>query len=381
MISVRDKLAGQPTTTTVHTPKVRFQISPSITDGMTSFADDDERRFHTRVSQVILLLSPILTAILIFGRPSTYGKLQQQTKQQQQQQQCRPTSSATSIGLTWTWLGPLIPSRIAWMVFESPCLFWVVSCLYWRFGESDDNSNIASNRTTLPPGNALLLTWFAIHYIYRSIVYPLQQSSASQTPIGVVLLAWSYCMVNGYLQSRPLTVLSVGEEDGLGVEIDAHTSSFVVGMTLCILGFTIVIMSDRTLLRLKKNGMSSRTAGGAIGQHQTRYSIPHGGLFDYVSSPHYLGEIIEWTGYCIASGRTWASLSFVVWTAANLVPRAIQTHEWYRQTFDGRTSSSSDEARRKKNDDDDGGGDDNMIPHQSGEIYPPGRKAIIPFIL
>ena len=32
------------------------------------------------------------------------------------------------------------------------------------------------------------------------------------------------------------------------------------------------------------------------------YSIPYGGLFEYVSSGHYLGEIIEWLGFYIVSG-------------------------------------------------------------------------------
>ena len=39
-----------------------------------------------------------------------------------------------------------------------------------------------------------------------------------------------------------------------------------------------------------------------------------------------------WTGWAIA---TWslAGLSFAVFTAANLVPRALANHRWYRETF------------------------------------------------
>ena len=211
-------------------------------------------------------------------------------------------------------------------------------------------------------------------------------------------------MVNGYLQSRPLTAPVVARPDAtsasaslgkkndtlvrIGEDIDANTPSFVIGMMLCMLGFSIVYTSDKTLLRLKKDLKSTHTVTaktpGTGEQRPTntttsrqhhRYSIPHGGLFEYVSSPHYLGEIIEWTGFCIASGGTWASLSFVIWTAANLVPRGIATHEWYKHTF----SSEGDDpailsARNKKNED-----SSETSFHQ--EVYPPDRKAVIPFFL
>jgi steroid 5-alpha reductase family enzyme len=70
-------------------------------------------------------------------------------------------------------------------------------------------------------------------------------------------------------------------------------------------------------------------------------------LFRYVSCPNFLGEILEWTGFAI---MTWspAALAFAVWTLVNLVPRALDHHNWYRSRF---------------------------------EDYPPGRKALIPFVL
>lgn len=74
--------------------------------------------------------------------------------------------------------------------------------------------------------------------------------------------------------------------------------------------------------------------------------IPSGGLYRFVSCPNYLGEIIEWSGWALA---TWSlgGLSFAVWTAANLLPRAISHHKWYRSRFPD---------------------------------YPPKRLAILPFI-
>ncbi|HCB40998.1 MAG TPA: 3-oxo-5-alpha-steroid 4-dehydrogenase, partial [Gammaproteobacteria bacterium] len=61
----------------------------------------------------------------------------------------------------------------------------------------------------------------------------------------------------------------------------------------------------------------------------------------------YLGEIITWSGFALASWSL-AGLSFVVFTMANLVPRALANHRWYQETF-------SD--------------------------YPKDRRAVIPYIL
>ena len=36
---------------------------------------------------------------------------------------------------------------------------------------------------------------------------------------------------------------------------------------------------------------------------ETGYKIPVGGLFRWVSSPNYFGELLEWTGWAIA---TWS---------------------------------------------------------------------------
>ena len=51
-----------------------------------------------------------------------------------------------------------------------------------------------------------------------------------------------------------------------------------------------------------------------------------------MSCPNYLGEILEWVGWAVA---TWSlpGLAFAVWVIANLVPRARSHHRWYRERF------------------------------------------------
>ena len=94
---------------------------------------------------------------------------------------------------------------------------------------------------------------------------------------------------------------------------------FIIGISLFFIGVFINISSDNKLIKLKKPG-------------ETGYKIPFGGLFKYLSVPNLFGEIIEWTGYAIA---TWSlpTASFAIWTFANLLPRGMDHHKWYLQNF------------------------------------------------
>ncbi|CDO96981.1 unnamed protein product [Coffea canephora] len=65
------------------------------------------------------------------------------------------------------------------------------------------------------------------------------------------------------------------------------------------------------------------------------YIIPYGDWFKYVSSPHYLAEIVIYGGLLVAGGCSditlWLLFGFVV---ANLVFAAAETHRWYLRKFD-----------------------------------------------
>jgi len=65
---------------------------------------------------------------------------------------------------------------------------------------------------------------------------------------------------------------------------------------------------------------------------ETGYKVPRGWLYEYVTCPNYLGEIIEWLGFALA---TWSlpGLAFALYTAANVGPRAFAHHRWYRERF------------------------------------------------
>ena len=93
----------------------------------------------------------------------------------------------------------------------------------------------------------------------------------------------------------------------------------LVGIIIFFAGMLINLQSDHIIRHLRRPG-------------DTRHYIPQGGMYRYVTSANYLGELTEWVGYAIL---TWSlgGVAFVVWTFANLAPRAKSIHSRYISEF------------------------------------------------
>ncbi len=67
---------------------------------------------------------------------------------------------------------------------------------------------------------------------------------------------------------------------------------------------------------------------------ESGYVVPQGGLFAYVTCPHYFFEILAWIGYAIMARHLniWG-IVFII--AAYLAGRARQTREWYLEKVPG----------------------------------------------
>lgn len=200
--------------------------------------------------------------------------------------------------------GATMPNHWGWLVMESaaPLTFLVMFLI--------------GTRTRTPTVWVFLVLWEA-HYIHRAFIFPFQMRDRGKSmPIGIVAMAFCFNVVNGYLNGRYL--FELGPEYPTAWLL---TGRFIIGSTLYVLGFVINRQSDMILRGLRRPG-------------ETGYRIPYAGLFRWVSCPNYLGEIVEWTGWAIA---TWSlpGLAFAVWTAANLAPRARSHHRWYQSEFAG----------------------------------------------
>eukprot|EP00475_Leptophrys_vorax_P045384 TRINITY_DN9398_c0_g1_i1.p1 TRINITY_DN9398_c0_g1~~TRINITY_DN9398_c0_g1_i1.p1 ORF type:complete len:257 (-),score=44.30 TRINITY_DN9398_c0_g1_i1:43-813(-) len=211
-----------------------------------------------------------------------------------------------------------IDNRAAWVVQEMPNLLWVG----WSMMNSDDW------RCKSWP-NVIVLLLFSGHYVNRTLVYPFQITK-KPFPVFVAASAFLFTSVNGYIQVLSLTKYGPCLDNSW-----LHHPLFLAGVALFFLGMYTNIRSDNILSSLRKPGESG-------------YKIPNGFAFEYVSAANLFGEILEWTGYAMAS-RSLGGVAFAIATFCNLAPRAIDHHKWYKREFKDK--------------------------------YPSNRKAVIPYLL
>ncbi len=157
------------------------------------------------------------------------------------------------------------------------------------------------------------LAFWMLHYSYRTFLYPALMRPSNRTfPVILVLFAVAFNVLNGYNNSAALLQNSISQAA-------FPSPHFWIGSIIFFSGFLIHVHSDRIIRALRGPG-------------ETGHAIPNGGMFRWVSSPHYLGEIIQWTGWAIL---TWslAGLAFALFTFCNLAPRARSNQAWYRNRF------------------------------------------------
>ena len=196
--------------------------------------------------------------------------------------------------------GYTIDNKIGWVIMEAPAP--VVFAVCFVLG-----SNTAA-------ALVFLGLWEA-HYLHRAFIYPLGlRGTAKRMPLSVMGFGFLFNIMNGYLNGRYIFTFSGGySNEWLG------DWRFLTGLALFLIGFVINRQADRILRSLRRPGESD-------------YRVAQRGLYRWVSCPNYLGEIIIWIGWLVA---TWSlpGLAFALWTVANLVPRARAHHQWYRENF------------------------------------------------
>jgi 3-oxo-5-alpha-steroid 4-dehydrogenase 1 len=214
--------------------------------------------------------------------------------------------------------GPGIPNRLGWFLMEVVSLA-IFTTLF-----------LAGPVTKSGPMWVFFACWMA-HYINRSLIFPWRVRTAGKTmPVLIVLSAILFNGVNAGLNGFYLGWLAVPYP--VSWFWDAR---FVLGLTLFLAGAGVNIWADNCLIALRMR------------IEATEYAIPRGGPFEFVSCANHFGEIVQWFGFALMCWNL-PALSFAIWTSANLIPRALSHHVWYRRRF---------------------------------VDYPEGRKAVIPFLL
>lgn len=199
--------------------------------------------------------------------------------------------------------GKSINNKVGWLVMETP--IFIAMIVLW----------LISDRVVDVPRLVFLL-FFQIHYFQRSFIFPFRLRGKSSMAIVVVAMAVIFNLLNAVMQGGWIFHVS---------PVDYYTVSwlwspqFIIGTIIFFAGMRINQKSDNIIRNLRNNDNGE-------------YHLPQEGMYRYVTSANYFGELVEWIGFAILTW-SWAGVVFVVWTFANLAPRAAKIHERYKRDF------------------------------------------------
>lgn len=197
--------------------------------------------------------------------------------------------------------GPTVDNRLGWILMEA-----VVLMVFFVF--------LAPALPRLSGPVIGMVSLFVGHYVHRSLIYPwFLRTRGKRMPMAIAGSAMGFNTMNGFLMGYYFANFADYPADWLS------DTRFLAGLFVFFLGAGINISTDYALIRLRAAGESG-------------YAIPRGRLFQWISCPNHFGEMLEWCGFALL---TWSlpGFAFAVWTAANLIPRALAHHRWYQEKF------------------------------------------------
>lgn len=124
-----------------------------------------------------------------------------------------------------------------------------------------------------------LVALFVLHYVNRAVYQPWRNPPRSPLHLSVVVSAMAFNVLNGSLIGHWLA-------QG-GTQSHASLASFL-GLGLFLLGLWGNMHHDARLRRLRTEPPARDEP--VVQGHSAAYRIPQGGLFEWVSYPHYLCE-------------------------------------------------------------------------------------------
>jgi len=197
--------------------------------------------------------------------------------------------------------GPLVSNKWSWLIMELPVLvvLWLIVIPF-----INDLSRVSF----------IMIGLFSIHYVNRIFIFPFRiHTKGKKMPLIIMASAIFFNLVNGVSFGYYFTHFASYTNEWFA------NPRFITGLILFILGLFINWKADNVLIHLRKPA-------------ETGYTIPTGWLFEKISCPNLFGEFIEWMGFAILCWNL-PALTFFIWIAANLIPRAISHHKWYKEKF------------------------------------------------
>lgn len=199
--------------------------------------------------------------------------------------------------------GPVISNRWGWFIMEFPSIacMAVLWALSPRGGE---------------PAPCVMGALFCLHYFQRTFIFPFLLRGKGTMPWAVICAGMIFNSINAYMIGGWLFYLAPAN---LYEASWLLSPLFILGTIMFFIGMAINLHSDHVIRSLRKPG-------------DNKHYIPGKGFYRFVAAANYFGETVEWIGFAIL---TWsiAGVVFVMWTFANLAPRAKRIHQKYCDEF------------------------------------------------
>ena len=184
----------------------------------------------------------------------------------------------------------------------------------------------------------IIFTMWCIHFIRRIVevffVHIYNRRMPLVETIGGPVYYWTFALFNAWAIDR-----------------DVYTSTC---LSLVAIGTILFIFGEigNGWCHYKLRCFRTGSYDSSLLSLKTGHVVPHGGLFNFVSCPHYFCEIVTWLGFFMAAFTLWALL-FLLCTVLTLVIYSKKKHNLYQTEFDGK----------------------------DGKPFYPNRKSLVPFLI
>jgi 3-oxo-5-alpha-steroid 4-dehydrogenase len=204
----------------------------------------------------------------------------------------------------------------------------------------------ASMWQTSGPGNAPPLVWLLLgsHLVrrYGECLYvhkwtPQSRMHVAGYLLGIVhylLLPLVFCPDEASTTTNPQTAIN---------NKDVRSGSRLVGQFACVMLCLYAQYQQHRHHCILASLRNSPTPANSLAV----YAIPNGGWFRFLSSPHYLAEIVMYASLVVLAAlmaregpspvalrqQSLRGCALLLWVADNLVVSAISTHRWYLRRF------------------------------------------------
>ena len=205
--------------------------------------------------------------------------------------------------------GASVNNRIGWFIMELPA--FACMAVLWALSPRGGN-----------PAPCVMGALFELHYFQRTFIFPFLIRGKNRMPLAIIAMGMIFNAINAYMIGGWIFYLAPAD---LYTPDWLLSPLFFLGTIIFFIGMGINLHSDHIIRSLRSPGDS-------------KHYIPQKGMYRFVASANYFGETVEWVGFAILSWSL-AGVVFVMWTFANLAPRARAIHKKYCKEFGEEYSS------------------------------------------